>query len=55
MAQSENSENKERGFWESIFGTIGDIIASLLHDFLFDDPREKGLYVSAFQQGLFTG
>ena len=43
MAQSENSENKERGFWESIFGTIGDIIASLLHDFLFDDPKRKGI------------
>jgi formate dehydrogenase gamma subunit len=34
---------KERGFWASIFPTIGDIIGTLIYDILFDDPGRPGV------------
>jgi formate dehydrogenase gamma subunit len=34
---------KERGFWASIFPTIGDIVGTLIHDILFDDPNRPGV------------
>jgi len=38
----EKSE-KERGFWASIFPTIGSIIGTFIHDILFDDPGRPGV------------
>jgi len=34
---------KEKGFWASIFEPIGDIVATLIHDALFDDPGRPGV------------
>jgi formate dehydrogenase gamma subunit len=39
MAKNE----KERGFLASIFFTIGNIVGSLLHDALLDDPERPGV------------
>jgi len=48
MEKAEETEKtekaeKERGFWASIFEPIGDMIASLIHDALFDDPGRPGV------------
>ncbi len=34
---------KEQGLIASIFGTIGDIIGTFIHDILFDDPGRPGV------------
>jgi Cytochrome b subunit of formate dehydrogenase len=49
----EKSEEKERGFWASIFPTIGDIIATLVNDFLFDDPKRPGVMRFSFPARVF--
>ncbi len=34
---------KEKGLIASIFGTIGDIVGTFIHDILFDDPNRPGV------------
>jgi len=44
---------KERGFWASIFVPIGDSIATLTHDALFDDPGRLGVKRFSLQARVF--
>ena len=44
---------KERGFWASIFPTIGDIIGTLIHNILFDDPGRPGIMRFSLPARLF--
>lgn len=41
--EAEEAEKAEKGFWASIFEPIRDIIATFIHDALFDDPGRPGV------------
>ena len=44
---------KEKGIFASIFEPIGDIIATFIHDALFDDPGRPGVKRFSLQARVF--